>query len=58
MYLELDKFSCSTFDLYVKATEILKYILPFLGKKNFRGQGTNYQVSGKFSSRKWFCYAW
>ena len=31
MYIKLDYFYFSAFDLEVKATEILKYILPFSG---------------------------
>ena len=29
MYIKLDRFNFSAFDLVVKAKEILKYILPF-----------------------------
>ena len=32
----------------MKATEILRYILPFPGEKHDQGQETNYQDLGKY----------
>ena len=45
--VKLDYFYRSAFDLEVKATEILKYILLFSVEKNGQVRGTNYQVLGK-----------
>ena len=39
MYINLDRFCFSAFDLEWKATEILKYNLPFSGKNMFRSKG-------------------
>ena len=42
MYIKLDCFNFSTFDLRVKVIEIFKYILPFSWEKPVQGQGKNY----------------
>ena len=44
MFIELDYFYISSFDLEVKVTEILKYILFFSEEKHSHGKGINYQV--------------
>ena len=48
MYIKLDYFYSLAFDLEIKVTEILKYILPFSGEEHGQGWGTNYQVLGKY----------
>ena len=44
MHIKLDYFYFSTFDLDVKTTKILKYILPFHGEKHDQGRWTNHQI--------------
>ena len=46
--MKIDYFYFSAFDLEVKATEILKYILHFSGKKHGQGREINNQVLGKY----------
>ena len=48
MHVKWDYLNFSSFDLQVKATEILKYILSFSGKKHDQRRGTNYQILGKY----------
>ena len=48
MYIKLDYFNFSAFDLKVKATKILKYIKPFIVVQRDHGWVTNYQVSEKY----------
>ena len=40
----MDYFCFSAFELGIKSTEILKYILPFFGRKNGQERGTSYLV--------------
>ena len=48
MYIKLDYFYFTAFDLQVKAPEILKYILSLSEEKHGQGLGTNYQVLWKY----------
>ena len=43
MYIKLDYFNFSAFDLEVKATEILEYILLFIKREKQSGARENYQ---------------
>ena len=47
MYIKLNYSYFTAFDVQVKVTEILKYILPFSRDKNDQGWGTNYQIFKK-----------
>ena len=48
MYMKFDYFYGSTVDFEVKASEILKDVLPFSREKHGQVQGINYLVFGKY----------
>ncbi len=54
MYIKLDYFYFSAFDLELKLTDILNYILPFSEGNTDMSKGhiTNYQVLGRYLSQK------
>ena len=58
MYVNLNYFDFSAFNLERRGTEILKQILPFSEEEDERlGANENYQVLGKHKSRKLFYFA-